>query len=265
MLRFPRDLRGYIANIAFLSAARTEPLKFSYFFQLHLCVAFLLAIIFTPEITDLTRTLRTKLERVPPGIRLEKKGDHIEVAGVSQPYTLSDGSFVLTVDTTGSIKERPATSTMFIAREVFEVAPYGNQPAQQMLWKNGGDFVLVVDDLKKMVQENERAIVIVFTLAIFAYFFMSSVLFSVMLIATWSVLARLTSSFVFNEKISLRDSLAFHMVAISGPLVLWGLCVAFGLTAGALVEVISFIVYSIFGLRFGGHSKPPEAKQNSVK
>lgn len=261
MLRFPRDLRGYIANIAFLSAARTEPLKFSYFFQLHICVAFLLAIVFTPEITDLTRTLRTKLEHVPPGIRLEKKGDYIAVSGVVQPYTFVEGAFVVTVDTTGAIKERPATSTMFISRDVFEIAPYQNQPAQHILWKDGGDFVVVIDEFKKLVQDNDRAIVIVFTLAMFAYFFMSSLVFSFMLVATWSVLSRLTSRFVFNEKISLRDSVAFHMVAISGPLVLWGLCVAFGLTVGALVEVISFIVYSIFGLRFIGQQKPPEEAQ----
>lgn len=265
MLRFPRDLRGYIANIAALSAARTEPLKFSYFFQLHLGVAFLLSAVFTPEITDLVRTLATKLERVPPGISMVKNGKYLVVTGIAQPYVFSDGALTVTVDTTDAIKARPATSTAFIGREILDIAPYGNQPDKKILWEKGGDFRLVVDDFKKMVQENERSLVIILTLSIFAYFFVSSLIFSTMLVVAWSILARLTSSFVFNEKISLRDSLAFHMVAISGPLVLWGLCVAFGLTAGALVEVISFIVYSIFGLRFAGHSKPPEAKQNSVK
>lgn len=257
MLRFPREFRGYIADINFLAAARKEPLKFSYFFQLHLFVAFLLAITFTPIITDLIRSAASKLEKIPLGVTLEKKGVELSVTGVSQPYTLVDGPFVLTLDTTGTTKERPASSTVFVSKEALEVAYEAGKPTQHILWKDGGDFKFSIDEFRSLIVNHEAAAVIVLSLIVFVYFFVSSVVFSVILIVLWSALSSVMYGLVFHEKVSYRDALAFHMVAITGPVVLWGICVAIGLSIGPMVEVITFVVYSILGLRFGGRGAAP--------
>lgn len=261
MLRFPRELRGYIADIKVLSAARHEPLKFSYFFQLHLFVAFLLVLVLTPEITTIVRSAAAKLEKFPQGISFEKKGGTLAVKGVAQPLTVSDGNFVVIIDTTGTTKERPASSTIFISAEALDIAADGDRPAQKVLWKDGGDFSFVLDELRTTILQNEGSAVVVLTLAMFLYFFVSSVMFSVLLIALWSMVASLSYRLVFKEKISLRDAVAFHMVAITAPLILWAACVLSGIAVGPVVEIIAFVVYSIIGLRFGGLSKPPAVDQ----
>lgn len=261
MLRFPRELRGYIADIKVLSAARHEPLKFSYFFQLHLFVAFLLVLVLTPEITTIVRSAAAKLEKFPQGISLEKKGGALVVKGVAQPLTVSDGDFVMTIDTTGATKERPVSSTIFISAEALDMAADGDRPAQKILWKDGGDFSFVLDELRTTILQNEGSAVVILTLALFLYFFVSSVLFSTLLIVLWSVVASASHLLVFKEKISLRDTIALHMVAITAPLILWAICVLSGIAVGPVVEVIVFVVYSIIGLRFGGLSKPPAVDQ----
>ncbi len=261
MLRFPRELRGYIADIKVLSAARTEPLKFSYFFQLHLFVAFLLVLILTPEITTIVRSAAAKLEKFPQGISLEKKGEALVVKGVAQPLTVSDGDFVVTVDTTGATKERPASSTIFISAEAFDVAANGDRPAQKVLWKDGGDFSFALDEMRGTLLKNEGGAVVVLTLAMFLYFFVSSMLFSTLLIALWSLVSVFSFRIAFKEIISVRDAIAFHMVAITAPLILWAVCVLAGIGIGPVVEIISLVVYSIIGLRFGGLSAPPAVDQ----
>lgn len=261
MLRFPRELRGYIADIKMLSAARHEPLKFSYFFQLHLFVAFLLTLVLTPEITTVIRDATAKLQKFPQGISFEKKGAALAVTGVSQPITISDDGFVVTLDTTGATKERPASSTVFISADALDVAAIQDSPAQKILWKDGGDFSFALDELRTRLSKNEGIAVIVLTMTIFFYFFVSSALFSSVLIVLWSMVMTVSHRFFFKESIDLRDSLAFHMAAITGPLILWALCVLAGITIGPIVEIITFVVYSIIGLRFGGLSKPSAVDQ----
>jgi hypothetical protein len=260
MLRFPRELRGYIADIKVLSAARHEPLKFSYFFQLHLFVAFLLVAVLTPEITAMVRSVSARLEKFPPGISLDKKGETLAVRGAQQPLTVSDGDFVVTVDTSGSLKDRPVSSTVFISAEALDVAAMSGRPAQKILWKDGGDFSFVLDELRTALANNEGGAVVVLTLALFLYFFASSVLFSTMIILLWSLVARVSYGLVFKEKIAMRDAIAFHMIAITAPLILWAVCVLSGIAVGPVVEIITLVVYSIIGLRFGGLSKPQEQK-----
>lgn len=256
-MRFPREFRGYIANINFLAAARKEPLKFSYFFQLHLFVAFVLALSITPVITDLVRSVGAKLEKIPQGITLEKKGAQLIATGVQQPFTLTDGSFVLTLDTTGVIKNRPASSTVFLSKEALEVAPQAGQAVQRVLWQDGGDFTIPLDNARTALTNHEAAAVTALTLLVFLYFFVSSLIFSILLVVLWSMLANVAYRLIFKEVVTYRDALAFHMVAITGPLVLWGICVATGLGVASVVEVIAFVVYSILGLRFGGRGAAP--------
>ncbi len=265
MMRFPRAFRGYIANINILAAARHEPLKFSYFFQLHLLIAFVLALSLTPNITDLIQSAAAKLERIPQGITVEKKGDNLIVTGVAQPLTVTDEDFVMTVDTTGSIKERPASSTVFISGLALDVAPAEGREAQHILWKDGGDFKVQVDDIRNALVGHEAAAVTALTLLVFLYFFVSSLIFSVLLIVLWSALASVSYRMMFGEKVTYRDALAFHMVAITAPLVLWGICVVAGLGIAPVVEVIAFVVYSILGLRFGGRGIVPPAAATETK
>lgn len=182
-----------------------------------------------------------------------------------QPLTVSDGDFVVTVDTTGATKERPASSTIFISAEALDIAADADRPAQKVLWKDGGDFSFVLDELRATILKNEGSAVVVLTLAMFLYFFVSSMMFSVLLIVLWSIVASVTHLLVFKEKISLRDAVAMHMVAITAPLILWSVCVLSGIAVGPVVEVIAFVVYSIIGLRFGGLSTPPEQGPKSVK
>ncbi len=265
MLRFPRELRGYIADIKVLSAARHEPLKFSYFFQLHLFVAFLLVAVLTPEITAMVRSVSARLEKFPPGISLDKKSGTLTVRGVQQPLTVSDGDFIVTIDTGRVLKDRPASSTVFISAEALDVAAMSGRPAQKILWKDGGDFSFALDELRTALANNEGGAVVVLTLTLFLYFFVSSVLFSSVLIVLWSIVTSLSHQFIFKESIGLRDAIAFHMVAITAPLILWALCVLGGIGIGPVVEIIALVVYSIIGLRFGGLSKPPEQGSKSVK
>ncbi len=275
MMQFPRQFRGYIANIQALAGARREPLKFSYFFQLHIFVAFFLALAFTPDITDVVRSAGHKLAQIPRGVTIEKKGADFSVSGVDQPYSLVDGDFVLMVDTVSSTPTRPAQAQVFISKEALEiVVARATQPSadkkemevERMLWRDGGDFKFNLDDVRGIVVDHEAAAITVVTIMIFLYFFVSSVVFSTLLISVWSVLAMVMQRFVYHDQMSFRDALALHMAAITGPLVLWGLCIIFGIGPAPLVEVIALVVYSTLGLRFAGVLAPPTGpSQEDVK
>jgi Protein of unknown function (DUF1189) len=261
MMRFLRELRAYIVRIDVLAAARFEPLKFSYFFQLHLFVAFILALALTPSVTDVVRSISYKLQKIPQGIVIEKKDAKLIITGIAQPYTFVDGSLVLSIDTTEGFTTRPASSTVFISSEALDVAQMGSQPAQRMLWKDGGDFKIIVDDVRNAVVTHEAIAVIMVTLLIFLYFFLSSGIFSVGLILVWSLVASLLYWIIFREKVLVRNVVALHMVAITGPLILWSLCVAAGFPIATVVEVFAFVVYSILGLRFEQWSKSRVVKK----
>lgn len=263
MMRFLREFRGYIARPGEIAAARKEPLKFSYFFRLHLFIAFIMAFIFTPDITDMVRALSSRLQQLPQGIVAQKQGDSLKITGVQQPYTFVDGEFIVTVDTTGTVTERPASSTVFISKDAFEVADSTTRPADRVLWKDGGDFILKFDEVQNLLSDREALAVIVLTIVLFLYFFVSSIIFSILLVITWSIVASVAYRFVFREALPFRDALAVHMVAITAPLVLWGLSVMSGYTAGPIVEIIALVVYSILGLRFANIFRAPGAGTDS--
>jgi hypothetical protein len=168
---------------------------------------------------------------------------------------------VLSIDTTGGLTTRPASSTVFISSEALDIAQMGSQPAQRMLWKDGGDFKIIVDDVRNAVVTHEAIAVIVVTLLMFLYFFLSSGIFSVGLILVWSLVASLLYWIIFREKVLVRNVVALHMVAITAPLILWSLCVAVGFPIATVVEVFAFVVYSILGLRFEQWSKSRVVKK----
>lgn len=211
-----------------------------------------MALIFTPDITDMVRKMSSSLMKVPQGIVAEKQGDTLKISGLQQPYTFTDGEFVATIDTTGSVTARPASSTLFIGKDAFEVAGSTERPADRVLWKDGGDFTLKADEVRNVLSNNEATAVIVLTLALFLYFFVSSFIFSSLLVVTWSLVASIAFRFIFREELSFRDAVAVHMVVITAPLVLWGVSIVSGYGVGPIVEIIALVVYSILGLRFGG-------------
>lgn len=265
MMRFLREFRGYIGNIHFLSAAQHEPLKFSYFFRLHLFVAFVVAFSFTPDIIDIVRSASHKLTQIPQGITVEKKGAVLQITGLVQPYTLSDGEFNMVVDTTGATKDRPTSSTVFVTKDALSIAPVDGRPEQRVLWQDGGDFTIKLDEARDLLTNHEGTAVTVMTLLVFLYLFVSSGIFSTLLVVLWGLLSSVLYRLVFRQKLAVRDAIALHMVAVTAPLVLWGICVITGLGSAPLVEVIVFVVYSVLGLRFGSYFKPPGEQSSSDK
>lgn len=267
MLRFFRELRGYIARPNEIAAVRSERLKFSFFVQLHILVAFLLTLSMTGNVVTGVRALADQAMKLPAGVEFSKTGADLSITGLAQPFSFGEAGDVVTIDTTGATAERPASSTIFIGKTFIEMAPTENQAGQRMLWSEGEDFAIKLDQFKKAFSEQEAAIVTIFTLVLFSYFVLSSLVFSFLLVVTWSVLATIATRIIRGWKpMVFREVLAIHLVAISGPVLLWALFVASNAGAATAVEVFSFVVYSVLGLYAAqGVFDPPGASEKTDK
>lgn len=262
IVRFARDLFGFVTSAQQLAVARTQPLRIAYFVTLHILAAFIVAVSFTGDITTLTRRASETLQKLPSGMVATKQGDRLTVTGVPQPFTFSDGSLVMTIDTTGATSARPASSTVFISADRMEVVGAGaSAPAESMRWSEGDDFVLPIDKVRTLLSDYEATAVTVLTMFMFLSFVIGSVIFSIVLVVVWSVFIALTHRLMFGQKISIRDALALHLVALSAPVLLWALSVVSGIGPAPLVETIAFVVYSVIGLRF---AVPPAAASGST-
>ncbi|MCX6781491.1 MAG: DUF1189 family protein [Candidatus Magasanikbacteria bacterium] len=267
MFQFLREFRKYSSSLHGIAAARIEPLKFSYFFQLHLVIAFLIALTLTANVTDVVRTTSVTLQKMPAGVSVEKTGVNLKVSGLQQPYTLATDAFTATIDTTGATQSRPTSSTVFISATAFEIAADADsgRAAQRVTWSDGGDFSFNTDEIRSALVDHESTAVMVMTLIIFAYFFLSSLILSALLVVVWSLLGMFSQRLVARGRITFREAAAVHMVAITTPLTLWGLFVIAGLPGAPLVEGIVFVLYSVLAIRLSGGIVPPAAKSGGAK
>lgn len=263
-MRFFRELRGYIARPNEIAAARRERLKFSFFVQVHIFVAFVVTASMISGVNHLVTETAHQLQKISPGVVISKAGSELAIAGITQPITFGEPDSLITVDTTGVLTERPVSSTMFIGKNAIELAPTDNQAAQKMLWSEGRDFVVNVDELRELFVANQATVHVLFVMFLFVYFTLSSLIFSSVVVATWSVLASIATRFMAGwSPLTFREALRLHTVAITGPLVLWGLFVAIGFRGAAAVELFSFVVYSVIALRVTNSDEPPAPAHSS--
>ncbi len=243
---FPRQFRGYISNPYALAQARIFPLQWSYVFQLHVFVAFVISVAFMPELVGLVQEVGARVAKIPAGIVFEKKGATLFVTGVALPFTATTTQGVIVV-----------------SKDSMKVFADGvAAPKNILLWADTRDVRVTSDDVKSIFTDHMDAAIIVVVLLTFLYFFLTNIIFSGMLILVWTMLGAAVriglgkrnaavpvSGGGVGGGVTMRDSIAVGLVALTGPLVLWTMCTLLGLQIAGLVEIIAFIVYSTVGLR----------------
>lgn len=243
-MRFPREFRGYISNPRALAAARVLAFRWSYVFQLHVFVAFMVSLVLMPQVVGLLETFADAVQQVPSGITFIKKGSELTVTGLQQPYTLSANYGAILIDTTGATQQRPASSTAFISKTDIDFV------SGKVAWSEMSDLRVTSDQLRSALVDHFGAFVTVIAIMVFVYFFFASAITTAFLTISFSLITVVVQRVwvKVESQHSLRDIFAVNLVAITGPLALWGLLTALGFPIGALVEVVALIVYSIVGL-----------------
>lgn len=254
-MAFFRELWAYVADPRALMGAHDASLRWSYLFQLHMLVAFVLTLVFTSDVIMLVRRAQTNMAKVPDGIMIEKRGEKFVVAGVPQPITFENLGMVVTIDTTGALQARPVSTTLFITdTKLVSIDSTGNETVTP--WKDEADFSQAVDDIKRFWLENENKLVLMGVGGLFIAVLVISGLLSIGLVVGWSVLSLVFSKlFRVPRSYTFRQTLRVHAVCLSGPLLLWAALVAGGFGIATPVEAVAFVVYSMVAL-------PPSGGQN---
>lgn len=229
--------------------AGPERPRWSYFFQLHIVLVFIVSVVGVFSVVDAVREIASEVGRIPNGIVATNHAGVLTVSGVTQPasITLHDVSVVL--DTINAGAMRAGTTTVFISKNAIVIAPQNGAPEQTLLWRDNKDFSVRVDDMKTYVVSHEGSIVTLVSLVLFVTLFVTKVVQSVVLMFLWSALGVGLYRLMLKTKIPLRMMLAFSLYALTGPLVVWALLVIGGFPFAEPVEFILFIVYSGIGVR----------------
>ncbi len=242
-------LWGYITRVPALAAARNDAsVRWSFLFQLHVLVAFLVALAFVGDVLSLVQTAQKNMARVPDGIVVEKRADTLRVVGAPQPFTFQDFGMVITVDTIGALKSRPASTTVFITdKQIITVDATGKERA--MFWNDERDFTENINDIKKFWLASERKLIVIGISTLFVAIMLFEALVSLALVIVWSLLGVVFGRlFGTAPSVTFREAARVHAVCLTGPLVLWGVLTAGGFAIALPVEVLAFIVYSMMAL-----------------
>lgn len=247
-MAFFRELWMYVTKPVALQAAQSEPLRWSFLFQLHVLVAFVVSLAFMSDVIALVRQAEQTMARVPDGIIIEKRGEKFVLAGVPQPITFDNLGMTVTVDTTGVMKSRPASTTLFITdTQLVSVDSTGRESVS--LWKNEADFTQSIDEIKKFWLSSERKLVLLGAAGIFGALLIFTTLITAGLVVGWSVLALIFAKiFKKGSGVTMRQSIRVHALCITGPLLLWAALTIGGFGIATEVEAVAFVVYSMMAL-----------------
>ncbi len=263
-MRFFREFRGYISDPRAIGTARVLPLKFSYFFRLHMFVAFVVVLALLPELSGVVGAFGEKLLALPKGVHVEKRGADLIVTGLAQPYVAGGTTNLITIDTTGVQHEHLVSSTIFISQKLIDIAAQDNLAEQKLYWADTNDFSKDIDQVKTDFSQHQGLYTGVLVCVSFAYFFFMALISSFALALVIALLVVAVQRLIYKRSLSLRDMLAINLVAITGPVVLWGLFTIGGFPLAGLVEIIACVVYSILGLR-ADLGIPPAATSGNAK